>query len=409
VADEEYVFTSGKLSRGRVTVRGDQGFVKLRSELSRRFGPPAIPKSDVFQWEWTSPPFDMTLTYDPRGKTAAVVLTPGRLPASPAPAPAPAPASAPPAPASAPSVWGATPLSCHGTEPAWKLDLDGAAARYTAGDAAETTLAGTARWLDQARPPLLAWRGRAAGGADLVAFVARESCTEAGASLPYTARVSAPSGEVLVGCCRGPAETSGKPASVTGGWVRRGAQAKEGIVFRPDGTFRLIGIATMNGVGWRIDGDTLVLTTNTDRYPDPSESKLRIVELTDAKLVLGGRVNYFEGTWERRDMAQVTGTVTSRPPVALAADAVVVVELRDLSASEAPGMLVAAETLRAPGPMPMAFRLDYDPTGIDAAHAYAVQARVVAGGQPRLVTDAPLRVITAGSPTQVELVVVPVH
>jgi putative lipoprotein len=151
------------------------------------------------------------------------------------------------------------------------------------------------------------------------------------------------------------------------------------------------------------------VTTNTERYPDPSESKLRIEELSAGRLVLGGRVNYFEGTWERHDLAQVTGTVTSRPPGPLPADAVVIVELRDLSAAEAPGAIVANETLRTPGAMPVAFRLDYDPAAVDATHAYGVQARVVAGGQPRLTTDAPIRVITGGSPTQVELVVVPAH
>ena len=409
VADEEYVFTSGKLTSGAVTVRGEQGFVKLRAELTRRFGAPAIPTSDVFQWEWTSPPFDMTLTYDPRAKTAVVALTPGRLPAPP---PAPAAAATPTPAPRAPVAPGATKLSCHGADPAWRLDVDGNSARWVPGSAAETALSGTARWLEQAKPPVLAWRGRAAAAdADLVAFVALDACTQAGTSFPYAARVSAPTGDVFVGCCRGPAETVAvaKPASVTGGWMRHTSQAKEGIVFRPDGTFRLVGIASMNGVGWKIDGDTLVVTTNTERYPDPTESRLRIEELTDAKLILGGRVNYFEGTWERREMAQVGGTVTTRPPSALPADAVVVVELRDLSASEAPGALVASDTLRAPAAMPIAFRLDYDPTSIDAAHAYAVQARIVVGGQPRFVTDAPLRAITGGSPTQVELVVVPAH
>jgi uncharacterized lipoprotein YbaY len=411
VADEEYVFTSGRLTSGRVTVRGEQGFVKLRAELTRRFGPPAIPRADVFHWEWTSPPFDVTLTYDPRAKTAVVTLAPGRLPAPPSP-----PTATPPAPtpaARAPVAPGATKISCLGTEPAWHLDLDGNVARWAAGNAAEMALSGSARWLEQAKPPVLAWRGRAAPTeADLVAFVAVDACSQAGTSFPYAARVSSPTGDAFVGCCRAPAaETAAvaKPVSVTGGWVRRTSQAKEGVVFRPDGTFRLIGIASMNGVGWKIDGDTLVVTTNTERYPDPTESKLRIEELTDAKLVLGGRVNYFEGTWERRELAQVTGTVTARPPSALPADAIVVVELRDLSASEAPGALIASDTQRAPTAMPIAFRLDYDPTSVDAAHAYAVQARIVAGGQPRFVTDAPLRVITGGSPTQVELLVVPPH
>jgi putative lipoprotein len=304
---------------------------------------------------------------------------------------------------------------CHGAEPAWRLDIDGTTARWAAGDTAETVRGGTARWLEQAKPPLLAWRGRAPGAAaDLVAFVAREACTEAAGGgtppLPYTARVSTPGGEVLLGCCRGPADAVAKPVSIAGGWVRRASGGtQEGIVFRPDGTFRLLGIASMNGVGWRVEGDTLVVTTNTERYPDPSESKLRIEELSAGRLVLGGRVNYFEGTWERRDLAQVTGTVTSRPPGPLPADAVVIVELRDLSAAEAPGAIVANETLRTPGAMPVAFRLDYDPAAVDATHAYGVQARVVAGGQPRLTTDAPIRVITGGSPTQAELVVVPAH
>jgi uncharacterized membrane protein len=101
-----------------------------------------------------------------------------------------------------------TSLLCRGNEPFWLLRIEGARARHSVlrgAETAERELVGQARSLDWSRPPLLVWRGREERGAggDLVAFVSKESCqdTMADVASPYSARVSAPDGAVLLGCC----------------------------------------------------------------------------------------------------------------------------------------------------------------------------------------------------------------
>lgn len=118
-----------------------------------------------------------------------------------------------------------TSLLCRGNEPFWLLRIEGERARHSVlrgAETAERELVGEARSLDWSRPPLLVWRGRehAGAGGDLVAFVTRESCqdTMADVASPYTARVSAPDGTVLLGCCAaiargGTLAPAGEPAA----------------------------------------------------------------------------------------------------------------------------------------------------------------------------------------------------
>ncbi|MFQ5584362.1 MAG: lipocalin family protein, partial [Calditrichia bacterium] len=74
----------------------------------------------------------------------------------------------------------------------------------------------------------------------------------------------------------------GKKELIVGVWTRpiRGWKTgqTEGMNIKADGTFSLMGIYTMKGLNWQIRGDTLRLTTNTGRYPEPFESLFRIRE-----------------------------------------------------------------------------------------------------------------------------------
>jgi uncharacterized lipoprotein YbaY len=211
------------------------------------------------------------------------------------------------------------------------------------------------------------------------------------------------------------ATSAGPPAPtaavLAGGWVRpirsAATPGEEGFVLRPDGTLRLLGIYSMSGVSWRIDGDRLVLATNTDRYPEPRESRLRVEEVVNGRLVLGGAVDYLAGTWKRRAMARVTGTVTYRRRIALGPEAVVDVQLLDVTRRDAAAELVAREMLRHPGQVPIPFQLDYDPSRVDPRHTYLVRAQVVERGELRFVTHTAVPVITRGRPSDVEIVVVP--
>lgn len=82
-----------------------------------------------------------------------------------------------------------------------------------------------------------------------------------------------------------------------------GGSGKEGFFLHEDGTLELVGIASMNGLSWKLTGKELVLTTSTDRYPKPFEVKYAVGKLTDKTLTL--KVDdYLSGTFEREDPAK---------------------------------------------------------------------------------------------------------
>jgi putative lipoprotein len=107
--------------------------------------------------------------------------------------------------------------------------------------------------------------------------------------------------------------------------------------------------------------------------------------------------------------ATLTGTVTYRQRIALTPEAVLQVELRDVSLQDVEAPLVARSILEKPGQVPIAFTLDYDSAVIDPRHTYAISARITDRGQLQFVTDTRVAVITSGAPTAVEIVVVPVR
>lgn len=125
-------------------------------------------------------------------------------------------ALAAPAGAEPPSV-----LVCRGHEPEWSLRIEGSRATLATLDGAGLRQTGLDGRLQEAGggPPSFVYRGRTgASGADLVAVITREACTdtmadaaEGGGPADYSARVSLPEGGVRVGCCTIPAMV-GPPA-----------------------------------------------------------------------------------------------------------------------------------------------------------------------------------------------------
>jgi uncharacterized membrane protein len=104
-------------------------------------------------------------------------------------------------------------LLCRGNEPFWSLSMRDRTATYRRlGRIAEerSVLAGALRAFPAFRPPFFVWRGRSAEeSGDLVAVITGERCQDTmgdegagGGTMPYTARLSLPGGEVLLGCCR---------------------------------------------------------------------------------------------------------------------------------------------------------------------------------------------------------------
>jgi putative lipoprotein len=103
--------------------------------------------------------------------------------------------------------------------------------------------------------------------------------------------------------------------------------------------------------------------------------------------------------------AAVTGSVTYRERSALPPDAVVRVQLSDVSRQDAAAIPVAQMTLTPAGrQVPLQFELRYDPKAIDSTHTYAVRATIESGGRLIFTTTTANTVITRGRPTHVDLV-----
>jgi hypothetical protein len=103
-----------------------------------------------------------------------------------------------------------------------------------------------------------------------------------------------------------PPPLTGKAGLLVGIWLRPvpagigGIRGLEGMQLRADGSYRLIGITSMTGVKWRLQGDdALVLSTNTAKYPEPFESKLTLEELTATTLRLSASADYLAGTYHK--------------------------------------------------------------------------------------------------------------
>ena len=100
----------------------------------------------------------------------------------------------------------------------------------------------------------------------------------------------------------------------------------------------------------------------------------------------------------------VSGTVSYRERMALPPDAVVELELADVSRPDATAPVVARTTVRAAGrQVTIPIELRYDAKAIHPDRTYAVRAMITSGGQPIFVTDAGYRVITQGNPSRADL------
>ncbi len=103
--------------------------------------------------------------------------------------------------------------------------------------------------------------------------------------------------------------------------------------------------------------------------------------------------------------ATVTGTVTYRERIALPPNAVIKVQLVDVSRADAPSIVHGEQVLQSSGRQPpFAFEISYDPAKIVANYTYGVQARIEVDGKLRFVSDQHYAVITRGAPTHVDMV-----
>jgi putative lipoprotein len=198
---------------------------------------------------------------------------------------------------------------------------------------------------------------------------------------------------------------------VTGGWSRTapGGGGRQALLIRPDGSLTVLGIPRTEGVSWRLEEDTFVAVLDVEPAPDKEPARLRIEPATPGRLVLAGGAP-LAGIWERRTFAALAGTITYVQRVALTPEAIVQIELKDVSRADLDAPVIAKQILRPAGKqVPLPFSLDYDPADIQPGRAYALTARITDRGQLAFVTDTKVPVLTGGAPANAEIVVVPVH
>lgn len=107
------------------------------------------------------------------------------------------------------------------------------------------------------------------------------------------------------------------------------------------------------------------------------------------------------------ESAAVAGTVTYLEDRPLPQNAVLEMQLLDVSTEDTPAV-ISSQRIRNPGQVPLHFKLDYSPGAIDPDHRYTVQARIFAADVLLFATDSAYPVITHGNPQVLDVQVVPV-
>jgi len=105
-----------------------------------------------------------------------------------------------------------------------------------------------------------------------------------------------------------------------------------------------------------------------------------------------------------RDAASITGTITYRERMALPETARVELQILDVTDEDAEPALVTEKRIDTPGQVPIAFSIPYDPRAIDANHTYALRAKIRVGDDLWFASPFDVRVLTAGNPTRLDLV-----
>jgi putative lipoprotein len=96
----------------------------------------------------------------------------------------------------------------------------------------------------------------------------------------------------------------------------------------------------------------------------------------------------------------IKGEVLYRERIALPRDAVVNVQLLDVSLADAPAKVVAEQTLKRVGQVPIPFSLKFDAADIKSGRTYALQARIMVGDALWFITDTRHTIdsLTSGEP-----------
>lgn len=106
------------------------------------------------------------------------------------------------------------------------------------------------------------------------------------------------------------------------------------------------------------------------------------------------------------DLNVISGSVAYRERIAMPADAVITVQLLDISKQDSRATVIAEQRIRPSREVPIPFTLAYNRAQIDRRGTYSVAATIEVDGEVVWRTTSTLLVITNGNPTEnIELVV----
>ena len=100
----------------------------------------------------------------------------------------------------------------------------------------------------------------------------------------------------------------------------------------------------------------------------------------------------------------VTGTISYRERIALPPDAVILIQLRDVSLQDVAAKLISEQIIKPEHSIPIPFALPYKPADIDERMTYSVFASIRSGDRLLFVTDRSYQVLTRGRSNHVDLV-----
>ena len=155
---------------------------------------------------------------------------------------------------------------------------------------------------------------------------------------------------------------------------------------------------TMSGSGTRYSAGKMVWWSkgNTGFMDDESDADHPVHIATNCNLDHSSTANA---------TSVVSGTVAYRERIAMPENALLTVQLQDVSLADAPAVILAEQKITFAGKqVPLAFELNYDPAKIDPKHTYTVSARIVVNGDVKFLNTSAYRVITQGNPVKVNLV-----
>jgi len=100
----------------------------------------------------------------------------------------------------------------------------------------------------------------------------------------------------------------------------------------------------------------------------------------------------------------VSGTVAYRERIAMPENAVLTMQLQDVSLADAPAKVIAEQKFTFAGhQVPLPFELHYDAAKIDPQHTYTLSARITVSEQLMFMNTTAYRVITQGNPMKADI------